>query len=60
MDLPSRKLNIIGMSANSDNATKQCALDIGMNFFIGKPFNMKELQPLINQVRPSEKIELDY
>jgi CheY-like chemotaxis protein len=40
------------MSANSDNATKQCALDAGMNFFLSKPFNLKELQPIINQLRP--------
>jgi DNA-binding response OmpR family regulator len=58
LELPPRKLNIIGMSANSDNATKQCALNIGMNSFLGKPFDMKELQRLINQGRISE-IELD-
>lgn len=50
------------MSANSDNATKQCALDIGMNFFISKPFNLQELEPIVNQLRSSfdqlDKVEL--
>jgi DNA-binding response OmpR family regulator len=40
----------IGMSANSDNATKQCALDAGMDKFICKPFIFEQLQPLIKQV----------
>jgi CheY-like chemotaxis protein len=42
-------LGIIGMSANSDNGTKQSALNAGMNSFIGKPFNIKELRPIISQ-----------
>jgi DNA-binding response OmpR family regulator len=38
------------MSANSDNATKQCALDAGMDLFIAKPFVMVELQPMIENL----------
>jgi CheY-like chemotaxis protein len=46
--LPSRLL-IIGMSANSDAATKQCASDVGMDEFLAKPFTIAELQPLIER-----------
>lgn len=46
-------LGIIGMSANSDNGTKQYALDAGMNYYIGKPFNIKELRPIISQLNLS-------
>jgi CheY-like chemotaxis protein len=52
-DKSMRSLGIIGMSANSDNATKQCALDAGMDFFISKPFKLKELLPLIQQLNLS-------
>lgn len=45
-----KKLAIIGMSANSDTATKNCALDAGMNLFIAKPFILQDLQPLICQL----------
>jgi CheY-like chemotaxis protein len=48
-DSPPRMLVIIGMSANSDNRTKQSALDAGMNYFMSKPFNLKELRPIIRQ-----------
>jgi CheY-like chemotaxis protein len=41
------RLFIIGMSANSDAATKQCASDVGMDEFLAKPFTIAELQPLI-------------
>ena len=34
---PPRRLFIIGMSANSDGATKQCALDVGMTPFCPSP-----------------------
>mmetsp|Transcript_35721 Transcript_35721/g.33855 ORF Transcript_35721/g.33855 Transcript_35721/m.33855 type:complete len:838 (+) Transcript_35721:304-2817(+) len=42
-----KRLPIIGMSANSDNATKQLALNAGMDLFIPKPFILSELEPLI-------------
>jgi CheY-like chemotaxis protein len=45
-----KRLPIIGMSANSDNATKQCALKCGMDLFIPKPFILSELEPLIYQL----------
>ena len=49
--LPQRgELMIIGMSANSDEATKQCALNAGMNTFIAKPFTMSLLLPVLQQV----------
>ena len=40
---PRNKLFIIGMSANSDEDTKQCALHAGMDTFIAKPFAMAAL-----------------
>lgn len=49
-DFKERRVPIIGMSANSDAATKQCALDAGMDLFIAKPFTIQELQPLIDKV----------
>lgn len=45
-----KQLPIIGMSANSDNATKLLALNAGMDLFIPKPFILSELEPLINQL----------
>jgi CheY-like chemotaxis protein len=51
-----KRLPIIGMSANSDNATKECALDVGMDLFIGKPFIMRELQPLLDQLNIEKNI----
>jgi CheY-like chemotaxis protein len=54
-----RRLFIIGMSANSDGPTKQCALDAGMDFFLPKPFKMTELQPLVDHLltpRPTVRI----
>jgi CheY-like chemotaxis protein len=45
-----RRLFIIGMSANSDGPTKQCALDAGMDSFLSKPFSIAELQPLIDRL----------
>ena len=44
------KLFIIGMSANSDAATKQCAKDVGMDCFLAKPFTIAELLPLIAHI----------
>jgi CheY-like chemotaxis protein len=46
----SRRLLIIGMSANSDGPTKQCALNAGMDSFLPKPFRMTELQPLVDHL----------
>ena len=43
-----RELVIIGMSANSDDDTRQCALNAGMNYFIAKPFTIADLMPLLN------------
>ena len=40
----SKKLVIVGMSANSDNESKQEALDSGMNYFVPKPFSYNDLQ----------------
>jgi CheY-like chemotaxis protein len=45
-----KRLPIIGMSANSDNATKLYALEAGMNLFIPKPFILAELELLICQL----------
>jgi CheY-like chemotaxis protein len=53
---PLRKLPIIGMSANSDFATKNAALESGMDYFLGKPFNFTVLKPLINQICPAMEI----
>jgi CheY-like chemotaxis protein len=44
------RLPIIGMSANSDNTTKQCALKCGMDLFIPKPFILAELESLLHQL----------
>ena len=43
-----KKLLIIGMSANSDEETKKCALAAGMNYFLPKPFSIAELLPLLH------------
>ena len=43
-----KKLLIIGMSANSDEETKNCALAAGMNYFLPKPFSIAELLPLLH------------
>ena len=43
-----RELVMIGMSANSDDDTRQCALNAGMNYFIAKPFTIADLLPLLN------------
>ena len=40
---------IIGISANSDEDTKQCALNAGMNTFMSKPFSLNELLPTLHR-----------
>ena len=42
-----KRLLIVGMSANSDNQSKQEALDSGMDYFISKPFSYKDLKPIL-------------
>ena len=44
-----KELLIIGMSANSDEDTKQCALNAGMNVFLAKPFTLKDLLPVLQR-----------
>jgi DNA-binding response OmpR family regulator len=50
-----KRLLIIGMSANSDSATRQCALDAGMDLFIPKPFILSELEPLIYHLKHEDQ-----
>ena len=45
-----RETMIVGMSANSDEATKQCALNAGMDTFIAKPFTIAQLLPVLQQL----------
>jgi CheY-like chemotaxis protein len=47
------RLFIIGMSANSDAVTKQCAHDVGMDAFLAKPFAIADLQLLVDSIRSS-------
>ena len=42
-----QELFIIGMSANSDEHTKQCAFEAGMNAFLAKPFTIADLMPVL-------------
>ena len=44
--VPKRML-IVGMSANSDNRSKQEALESGMDYFVAKPFSYKELMNIL-------------
>ena len=44
-----RDLFIVGISANSDEDTKQCALNAGMNTFMSKPFSLNELSPTLHR-----------
>ena len=44
-----RDLFIVGISANSDEDTKQCALNAGMNTFLSKPFSLNELLPTLHR-----------
>ena len=41
---------IIGMSANSDEHTKQCAFEAGMNAFLAKPFTIADLMPVLQHI----------
>jgi CheY-like chemotaxis protein len=50
------RLFIIGMSANSDAVTKQCAHDVGMDAFLAKPFAIADLQLLVDSIRSSNTI----
>ena len=50
------RLFIIGMSANSDAVTKQCAHDVGMDAFLAKPFAIADLQLLVDSIRSSSTI----
>ena len=52
-EYPRRRLFIIGMSANSDNAIIKGALDVGMDAFLPKPFTMSELQNLLDAKQAS-------
>ena len=45
-------LPIIGMSANSDSYSKDCALQAGMNLFLAKPFTVGELQTVLELFQP--------
>ena len=47
-----KKILIIGMSANSDEETKNCALAAGMNYFLPKPFSIGELLRLLHYADP--------
>ena len=42
-----KKMLIVGMSANSDNKSKQEALESGMDFFVTKPFSYKDLMTIL-------------
>lgn len=46
------RLPIIGMSANSDSASKECAFTAGMDRFVPKPFTLGELLPIIEKMIP--------
>ena len=46
-----RRLPIIGMSANCDVGTKEHAIGAGMDYFMPKPFSMKEFETIINHIR---------
>ena len=46
-----RRLPIIGMSANCDVGTKEHALGAGMDYFMPKPFSMKEFEAIVNHMR---------
>jgi response regulator of citrate/malate metabolism len=43
----SKRLIIIGMSANSDAETVEEALKAGMDGFIAKPFNYKDFEKIL-------------
>jgi len=43
----SKKLIMIGMSANTDAMSREAALNAGADFFISKPFQYRDLEPLL-------------
>ena len=45
--IPRKRLLIIGMSANSDNQSREEALNSGMDFFIAKPFSYKDVKAIL-------------
>lgn len=49
-------LVIVGVSANCDALSKHEALESGMDHFISKPFNYKDLLPIINDHFSNDKI----
>ena len=51
MKFKRKKLLIVGMSANSDDQSKQEALDSGMNYFITKPFSYHDLRPILQDIQ---------
>mmetsp|Transcript_29043 Transcript_29043/g.27831 ORF Transcript_29043/g.27831 Transcript_29043/m.27831 type:complete len:1116 (+) Transcript_29043:177-3524(+) len=51
------RLPIIGMSANSDSASKECAFTAGMDRFVPKPFTLGELLPIIERMIPRNRDE---
>ena len=46
-----KRLLIVGMSASSDDQSKQQALDSGMDFFIPKPFSYQDLRPILYAIQ---------
>ena len=46
-----KRLLIVGMSANSDDQSKQQALDSGMDYFIPKPFSYQDLRPILYDIQ---------
>jgi CheY-like chemotaxis protein len=46
------RLPIVGMSANSDNESRLMGLASGMDDFIAKPFSMKDLEAMLNNLYP--------
>ena len=51
MKFKRKKLLIVGMSANSDDQSKQEALDSGMDYFITKPFSYQDLRPILQDIQ---------
>ena len=50
--LVSNVLPIIGMSTNTDQYSRDCALLAGMTLLIAKPFTTSELQAVLDTFRP--------
>lgn len=49
----------MGMSANSDSYSKECALQAGMNLFLAKPFTIEELQTTLELFQPRRRRDQD-